>query len=304
MISTMELQNQKHMLNDAWDRQVQLEQKFDIITHQPKRGHIHEVVANHTDYNIISTLKYADHHWAPPALRPPRIPSPPRKQPFLTNVNRPREFDIISNTYKEHHGERMRFEADKERQDVMKRFWKGREFDAIKVRYTDEEKEEAFQSTMKENLLRRGKDWIKKLPPTYQQSESTMFNITSHLVKDEDRLNALKAHEAAQSEMKAKLITEREEDNRAYQYKMSDLEMTRKLNRISHQRYKDVTDRGFHILSNDDFDICGLPPAPYTRPAMSLNDLVKHAQLADKPQTGQTLQNGGELGPSSLEDGD
>eukprot|EP00960_Hanusia_phi_P057915 763710-Hanusia_phi.AAC.5 len=236
MISTMELQNQKHMLNEAWDRQVQLEQKFDIITHQPKKGHIHEVkfvprtkppslnnpplsggckshrLQHHLHTQVcgppLGTKELVDPcktyaAQAPPALRPPRLPSPPRKQPFLTNVNKPREFDIISNTYKEHHGERMQFEAERERQDVMKRFWRGcvgqypifiplmihrREFDAIKVRYTDEEREEAFQSTMKENLLRRfkvltlfplmsftfevirGKDWIKKLPPTYQVS--------------------------------------------------------------------------------------------------------------------------------------
>jgi hypothetical protein len=30
-------------LNKAWDKQLLREQHFDIITQQPKKGHIHEV---------------------------------------------------------------------------------------------------------------------------------------------------------------------------------------------------------------------------------------------------------------------
>ena len=56
-------------------------QKFDIITQKPKKGHIFEVefkpklkppslvTANHTDYDIISTRKFEEHHWAPPGRR-------------------------------------------------------------------------------------------------------------------------------------------------------------------------------------------------------------------------------------------
>jgi len=31
-------------LNRAWDKQLLREQHFDIITQQPRRGHIHEVI--------------------------------------------------------------------------------------------------------------------------------------------------------------------------------------------------------------------------------------------------------------------
>jgi hypothetical protein len=40
--------------------------------------------------------------------------------------------------------------------------------------------------------------------------------------------------------------------------------------RISHNRYKDVTDRGFNIMSNVSFDQAGPPPPPQTKPRLTL----------------------------------
>lgn len=96
-------------LNKAWDKQLLREQHFDILNQLPKKGHIHEVpykqrlkppsliTANHVRYNILSTLGEDVHHWAPPGRRPPRIPTPPKKEAEVTKVNKPREYDILTN---------------------------------------------------------------------------------------------------------------------------------------------------------------------------------------------------------------
>jgi hypothetical protein len=87
------------------------------------------ITANHTDYDIISTKKFQEHHWAPPDKRPPRIPTPERKPQELTAVNKPRDFNILSNTYKEFHAERTLFDADQTRATILEKFNKGRDFD-------------------------------------------------------------------------------------------------------------------------------------------------------------------------------
>ena len=71
------------------------------------------ITANHVGYNILSGKGLHEHHWAAPGKRPERIMTPPRKEPFLTAVNRPREFDILNNRFREHHEERQRWEMDR-----------------------------------------------------------------------------------------------------------------------------------------------------------------------------------------------
>jgi hypothetical protein len=136
-------------LNRAWDKQLLREQHFDIITQQPRRGHVHEVeykqrlkppslvTANHVGYNIISTEGLDQHHWAPPDKRPPRLATPPRKEPFLTAVNRPREFDILNNRYREYHQERSKWEMDQARSAIVDKYWETHDFDVVSCSYVD-----------------------------------------------------------------------------------------------------------------------------------------------------------------------
>jgi hypothetical protein len=247
-VQTMEKNNVSRMLNDAYDRQTFFEQKHNIITQKPKVGHVFEVeykqtlkppsyvTANHTDYDIISNQKYHDHHWAPEGRRPPRIPTPERKPPFLTAVNKPRDFNITTNMYKEHHAERTKFDAEQTRAMVLDTFSKTRDFDCVKVQYCDENKEALYQENRRKELLNRGKDHYKKFPPTYQTSEATVYNITSHEVKDAERLAQIQERERRQWETKAADHLGRDEVSKIYQHSVADTEMGRKVNRIAHQR--------------------------------------------------------------------
>ena len=44
LVHTLEASATAKVLNQAWDKQIQKESHFDILTQQPKRGHIHEVI--------------------------------------------------------------------------------------------------------------------------------------------------------------------------------------------------------------------------------------------------------------------
>jgi hypothetical protein len=94
-------------INEAFDRQMEKGQHFDIISQIPKRGHKHEqvyvqrvkppslVTATLAPYNIVSCLGFDRHHWAPPSKRPESPHDAP--QPRMANANaRPRSSDIIT----------------------------------------------------------------------------------------------------------------------------------------------------------------------------------------------------------------
>jgi hypothetical protein len=274
-----------HMLrtiNKAYDTQIAAEQKFDILNHQPRKGHVWEVeykqtlkppslvTVGHTDYNIISNLKYQEHHWAEPGKRPPTEQPIPRKPPFLSEANKPRDYDITNNMYKQFHAQRTKFEADQTRASILDTFGKTRVFDPIKVQYYDESREAEYHVKEKRDLLARGKNHIQKYPPTYQKAPSTMYDIVSLETKDAERLETVLEKEKRLWEAKAAERVGREEVNKQQQDRHADAEVRRKMNRISYKPYADREQRGFDILSNNDFDKVGLPARPHARPQQTL----------------------------------
>lgn len=280
-LKSMEQGSITQSLNNAWDKQLSREQHFDIITQRPKRGHIHEVpyvqrlkppsliTANHENYNVISTLSLADHHWAPPEKRPPRVKTPPRKEPMLTAVNRPREFDIVNNRFRNHHEARSKWEMDQARSHIVDRYWETHDFDPVTCTYYDKEKEVYYQRRIQEMLLTQGTNAINKLPPTLAASESLMYDICTGVVKDPHRLQQKIEADRATLEARASKIGA-EEMMRVKGEVEQQRDIERKMARIAHTRYRDVTDRGFNILSNDSFDQAGHPPPPQTKPRLSL----------------------------------
>ena len=268
-------------LNRAYDRQLLREQHFDVITQKPKKGHVHEVpyvqrlkppsliTANHVGYNILSGKGLHEHHWAAPGKRPERIVTPPRKEPFLTAVNKPREFDILNNRYREHHEERQRWEMDWKREEVVDKFWEVRDFNPVSCTYYDGEKEQYYQKRVQEMLLAQGSNSIGKLPPTLAASESLMFDICTGVGKDPVRLKQkIEADRITLENRSSKIGAE--ERMRVHGEVTEQKAMERKIARISHNRHADIADRGFNILSNSEFDKEGHPPPAQTKARKSL----------------------------------
>ena len=228
-LKAMERNHNQRTLNQAYDKQVALEQKFDIITQQPKVGHVWEVeyhqklkppslvTVSHAPYDILSTLTFDEHHWAPPGKRPPRMMTAPRKEPFLTAVNKPREFDITSNYYKRFHKERMQFEAQERRAEILDKFAKTRVYDPIKVRYYDDEKETQYQQDQTKALLARGKNHMLKYPPTYQTNPSNVYDIVSLEPRDDEKFRSLQEQEQRVADTKAAMAVGRAQALKALQ---------------------------------------------------------------------------------------
>jgi hypothetical protein len=61
--------------------------------------------------------------------------------------------------------------------------------------------------------------------------------------------------------------------------------MERKIARISHNRHADIADRGFHIISNSEFDREGHPPPPQTKPRKSLWEFRQTLHADSGPRT-------------------
>ena len=292
----MEHASVSRTLNRAYDKQLLREQHFDVITQNPKKGHVHEVpyvqrlkppsliTANHVGYNILSGKGLHEHHWAAPGKRPERIMTPPRKEPFLTAVNRPREFDILNNRFREHHEERQRWEMDQKRQEIVDRVWEVRDFNPVSCTYYDDEKEQYYQKRVQEMLLAQGSNSIGRLPPTLAASESLMFDICTGVVKDPVRLRQkIEADRIKLENRSSKLGAE--ERLRVHGEVTDQKAMERKIARISHNRHADIADRGFHIISNSEFDREGHPPPPQTKPRKSLWEFRQTLHADSGPRT-------------------
>jgi hypothetical protein len=277
----MEQSGLSRTLNRAYDKQLLREQHFDVITQQPKKGHIHEVpyvqrlkppsliTANNVGYNILSCKGLDEHHWAAPDKRPPRVVTPPRKEPFLTEVNKPREYDILNNKYREFHDERQKWEANKQREAIVDKYWELRDFNPLTCAYYDAEKEQYYKKRVQEMLLSQGSNAIGKLPPTLAASESLMYDICTGVVKDPVRLKQkIEADRLALENRASKIGAE--ERMRVHGDVTENRKFARKIARVSHGRYLDVTDRGYNIISGNDFDKYGHPPPAKTKPRPSL----------------------------------
>ena len=299
-LKTMEQTGLNRSLNRAWDKQLLREQHFDVITQQPKKGHVHEVpyvqrlkppslvTANHVAYNILSGKGLDEHHWAAPGKRPDRIPTPPRKEPFVTAVNKPREVNLLNGRYIDHHEERTKWEMDRNREAVVDKFWETHDFNPVSCSYYDQEKELYYQKRIKEMLLSQGSNAISKLPPTLAASESLMYDICTGVVKDPVRLRQkIEAVRIALENRASKIGAE--ERMRLGGDVRQDIAAERQLARVSHNRYLDVTARGFHIITNSEFDKDGLPPPAQTKLRPSLWEfkqiLADDKKPSDRPRS-------------------
>ncbi|KAJ1475063.1 hypothetical protein T484DRAFT_1969182, partial [Baffinella frigidus] len=227
------------------------------------------VTANNVGYNIISTQGLDVHHWAPPDRRPPRIMTPQKKEQVLTAVNRPREFDILNNRYRENHPERSKWEMDQSRTAIVDKYWETHDFDPVACSYVDGDKEAYYQRRIQDMLLTQGTNAINKLPPTLAASESLMYDICTGVVRDPGRLQKKIEAERSALEQRASKINSEEQMRVRGDMAQHDA-LARKNARISYGRHLDVTERGHNILSNNSFDQYGHPPLPATKPRKNL----------------------------------
>jgi len=268
------------------DRALRYEQTFDVINLENKLkgleglpGYPEEKVPDYkrrrlgnntkADYNIISCLDFADHHFLPPEQRPPRPEVKP--QTYKICAVEYRDFDIITNRYLQHHEEKSMIDKEAYKQQAAELFWKTHDYDPVTVSYVDPDKEDEFQKIREEREKIHGKDQIEKLPNGVKYSEGALYQPINMRVVDEKRLQEI--------DMKKKMAKQRYNARYDYEKEVKDKDVVfddkvneQTLNRIRHERFMETRYRGYNIINNAPFQGKDSEKLydPLTKPAASL----------------------------------
>ena len=248
------------------DNQLKIEQTYNIITLEDRlKG-----FENHPDYpaykdsinrrkninpypkpyNIISTLPLSQHHYDKPENRPnyPDTFLTKNKTHYMFGI--PRDYDIISTKYKEYDEEKTKIDKEINKIQTAKIFYKNNDYNPIKGRFFDEDKEKKFQNELEEKKKNWGKDYKNKLPQC-AKGQSDIYNLISLKTVDENELN-----KKLDLENKKKLrytIRNKVEDFYHNKNLINQDKIKNNIeNKFSYQRYEEEDKRQFNIINLND----------------------------------------------------
>lgn len=255
----------KNFLNFARDVQLRREAPFDLVTHErkfeafgpdasagleppvKKKPPFPDTAA---DYNIISNLPFNEHHWAHPDHRPrpsQRIPKQ-RMAPAMLH----KDFNILTNKYLEHHQEKMDRDRELNLLEAAEKLRQTSAFNPVQQRFCDprhEERMRACEDALTTEIKLRGEE---VQPLIYRGSVTNAYDMLNHQVKDRDLLHLI---EGADEERKVRFRTRHqlEENTKKMDVAYDARAMQMKANRVAHERFAPTVERGFDILTNQDF---------------------------------------------------
>lgn len=150
--------------------------KFNIVSHQgpqrkidlaPKVQEMKPKIGNPRGWHILSHLKEDDHFTAPLQYQEELTLEKLKRPPVLGHLlgPQPRDFSILHNKYIHSNEEKEHQEHERVKKHVTKKFWETHDYDFLRGRYYDEEKEQDF--TDQREMLQRvhGKAKETRFPP-------------------------------------------------------------------------------------------------------------------------------------------
>ena len=172
-------------LNQARDRQIARESQFDVLNMSDKRSglgrsdaevaaaaaaaqaaHAAQPTPKHSakptfrhpldscyQFNIVSNLPLSQHHYTAPELRPNMDNREDPKPRLQTTTNLPRDFDVLSNRYREGHDAKVALETEVQRRTAAKKYWETHDYDPFTCTYLDDDKEAAFQASIAQRIV-------------------------------------------------------------------------------------------------------------------------------------------------------
>ena len=198
------------------------------------------------NYNMLSNITVDKHSSIQPENRQviTHVPSP--KRIHKVNANYYREYDIISNNYKEFHKEKTQVNNEISRIETAIKYNKINDYNPVSAEFFDKEKEKEFQEKTRDRIL----NWEKyHKNPKYKLS-GYLYNPINMSVINEPGLK--------EADSKAKNTKKRFQLRNMvdYYYHNNDIERSnmkeeRKLKRISYNRFKIFDDRGFDIFNQN-----------------------------------------------------
>ena len=253
------------------DRALRYEQTFNVINLQNKLkgleglpGYPEVKLPNYknrklgntsnTDYNILSGLHFADHHYLPTDKRPKKPKPVPRK--YKINTVEYRDYNIITNRYFKDHEAKAELDKELVKQQSAREYWKTHDFDPVKCEFVDSEKEDCYLNEVKEKAKAHGIDQIERLPHGIKYSEGALYQPIGMKVVDKKRLEEIDVKEK-NSKKRFEVRYDVEKDYLVRDVNQQDLKKSASLNRISHQRFLESASRGFNILTHAPFEGIG-----------------------------------------------
>jgi len=246
---------------------------WDILAHQgPPRKYEYmckpnELSGTERAYNLVNGLDTKDHKSVPFQFNEDMInyKIKHRKKNYIhIPVDMNREFSIINNEYNDHSTtKRMQADYDRTKQHVLKQYWSTHDYNPIKGKYYDTEKEKNYQE--QGEILRKvqGTAYLAKIPPSVLYSEGLSYNILNNDVYDAKRLVATNTvANLALNRMKVRPVEDRLKKESEAKHLRDE---SRKLSRPSFKRWKEQIDRGYDVVTNSLHD--DLPPPVPGRPA-------------------------------------
>jgi hypothetical protein len=156
----------------------------------------------------------------------------------------------VYNRYVNNHEDKVKVEKEAQRLHAAEKYWKKNDYDPIRVRFFDENKEIGFQKKMEEEKNSWGKD-RKIIIPRYVIlifSEGEAYNIITKNVINQDLIGKFQHQE----NNKKKRYEIRYENEKYTTQKESAIKEAsdKKLNsKLSYKKFKNIDDRGFDIIN-------------------------------------------------------
>jgi hypothetical protein len=253
-------------LNRAQDVQILREQPYNVVTNEsrieplhpgeplrigPQRPARKKYPDSFTDYNIVSTIPHSLHHWAEPQNRP----QPAEKHARVREVPAftVKDYDIITTKYLKEHEQKNSRDRELNLLEATSKHRVRNRFDPVTQQYNDaaeEERMRTFHDAHEVEMVERG---MRQVPPTVKNRQAAFYNVVNHEVGNAGMLRWYDTAEDERKERyKNRYIVEHNLHNQ--DIKHDHIEHSRKLNRVSLQRFEEPIRRGYDILNNGRYE--------------------------------------------------
>jgi len=202
--------------------------------------------AAQVDYNIITNQKLDDFHFQNVKLNVDNKKKDNRK----TNNGNKREFNIVSNRYFEDHEVKNEGDVKKVQQDLKNKYDRTHDYNPLLAQYYDTTKEAHYQEKRVKDQQEHGKHQIEKLPPTIKNRETIIFDPTREVPEAIKILDQKKKEAMKKYEIRYKVEEQIKTRDIDYQDKAEQM----KLQRINDKKFTEHLDKGFDIITMNDYD--------------------------------------------------
>lgn len=292
---------------------VSNEVKYPSKESPPKKEFI--IADTRTDYNILNFQEHFNKKkWN--QFTKARVADAGKKTDFPADITYAKDFDIVSTKYKEHHAKRVRAHHQKTLKEKQEEFHRRNKYNPIRGIFHDKAKEIAYRHRRKDFMEQHSQN-PKPKPQSLEDADGALFNIITQDVYDKEGLRKKEAFDNRSVETrKQKIIFEMGVKKR--QSEEYELNLSRKLNRISFKRLEDIRSRGYDPITNEPFTGVGakvLAPSQQKRRmsdwervqyaaqsnVLSNNDQARRArsQSAGKEALRSTLKQGNSMNRST-----